>query len=100
MKQHRKHRLYLHMSEPIRFLGLTIAELILGLIGLFGMLFNSGNLLLGTFFLIGGWGSIVVLRQFKKYKLGVNIRSLLTWYGIVPPPSTYWPSFEHRRWVG
>ena len=96
----REHRLYLYMSEPVRFLGLTTGELFLGLGGFLGMMFNSGNLSLGTVFLVGGWGSIVVLRQFKKHKLGVNLKSFLTWYGIIPAPSVYWPSFEKRRWVG
>ena len=100
MSQYKEHRLYLYMSEPVRFLGMTTGELVLGLGGLFGFLFNSGDLLTGTIILISGWGSIYAMRQFKKQKLGLNVRSMLTWYGLIPAPSTYWPSFENKRWVG
>lgn len=100
MSHYREHRLYLYMSEPVRFLGLTTPELVLALGGLFGLLFNSGDMIAGTIYLSVGWGSIYVIRQFKKHKLGLNMRSFLTWYGIIPPPSPYWPSFESKRWVG
>lgn len=99
MSSHREHRLYLYMSEPVRFLGMTIGELVLGLGGLLGVIFNSHNLSLGTLCLVGGWGSIVVLRQFKKHKIGTDVRSFLMWYGLISAPS-YWPSFDQRRWVG
>lgn len=99
MSCYTEHRLYVHISEPIRFLGLTTGELILGLGGLLGVIFNSDCLWSGTFYLVGGWGSIGAMRQFKKHKVGGNLQSLLLWYGLRPAPS-YWPAFDCRRWVG
>lgn len=96
----REHRLYVHMSEPVRFLGLTTVELLLGLGGLLGVIFNTHHLGMGTLCLISGWGSIIVLRQSKKHKLGGHLRSALTWYGVLLSPSPHWPAFPHRRWVG
>ncbi|MEI8321201.1 MAG: hypothetical protein WCG05_04240 [Alphaproteobacteria bacterium] len=94
----KNHRIYQFMSEPVRFLGLTVGELILGVGGFFMALLNTGKFSLQGFFLGGGIGSIIFLRQLKKQKIGTNVRSFLTHYGIFPVPSGTWPRFNQRRY--
>ena len=99
MNQYREHRLYLYMSEPVRFLGMTMGELFLGLSGLGFLFFNIGSGFFQVMGVGGCWGGIFFLRQFKKQKAGTNIKSFLVWHGIAPKPSLSWPSFDKRRWM-
>ena len=99
MKHTKNHRLYFHMSEPVKFLGMTIFELVLGFAGFGGFMIHTGSMFVRTLWLAIGWGGIIFLRQLKKHKLGNNLKGFLTAQGILPAPSSKWPTYFKKVWV-
>ncbi len=99
MKHTKNHRLYFYMSEPVKFLGMTTLELVLGFSGFGGFMIHAGSMFVRTMWLSIGCGGIIFLRQLKKHKLGNNLRGFLTAYGILPAPSSMWPVYYKKVWV-
>lgn len=93
------HRVYSHLSEPWRYLGLTLDEIILGMVGV-GMIFLSTTTtmrLLGLAIVILG---IWVLKKLKKSIVGFNMKSYLHWqFGIRFGLDKNWPKSCYKRWL-
>ena len=94
-------RLFWSVSKPLKYLGLTLDEWCISLIGVLPgiYLINSANMRLGVCFLIGG---IILCWSFKKYKrLAQNfkIKSFLIAKNILKAPSKY-PKMLNKNNVG
>jgi hypothetical protein len=94
-------RLYWSVSKPLKYLGLTLDEWGIALLGVMpGVYFiNSANIRLGVCFLIGG---IILCRSFKKYKRLAQcfkIKSFLIAKNILKAPSKY-PKLLNKNKVG
>jgi hypothetical protein len=94
-------RLYWSVSKPLKYLGLTLDEWGIALLGVMpGVYFiNSANIRLGVCFLIGG---IILCWSFKKYKRlaqSFKIKSFLIAKNILKAPSKY-PKMLNKNKVG
>ncbi|ARN84769.1 type IV conjugative transfer system protein TraL [Candidatus Nucleicultrix amoebiphila] len=95
----KEHRLYQHLSEPVRLVGLTKDEIFLGLLGFIGAVFYSNIWVRGLMFLssiLGVWA----LKRFKKSIKGFSFMSWIHWkFGIGPKDSQKLPHSSQRRWL-
>ena len=94
-------RLFWSVSKPLKYLGLTVDEWCISLIGVLPgiYLINSANMRLGVCFLIGG---IILCWSFKKYKRlaqSFKIKSFLIAKKILKAPSAY-PKMLNKKKVG
>ena len=94
-------RLFWSVSKPLKYLGLTLDEWAIALLGVFPgvYLINSANMRLGVCFLIGGF---VLCWSFKKYKRlaqSFKIKSFLIAKNILKAPSKY-PKMLNKSKVG
>lgn len=103
MKQHHKHaahRIYTTLGEAVEFLGFTTFELALGFVGFGGFMISSSGALGRTMWLIFGWGGVIAIRHIKKRKFGKELfKPILTYFGILPPPSPNWPPHDQVVYV-
>ena len=80
---HKEHRIYQYLSEPLTILGMTMDELALGMTGIGGCLFLD-SLVLKSLFGIFGVGGVVVIKWVKKLISGFSLGSFLHWhFGIM-----------------
>ncbi len=95
-----EHRIFKHMSAPMRIVGLTIDELIMGIIG-FSAFFFIKNKMLGFCFLVGAITGIWLWKKVKKQAAGFSVVSFINWFfgGRVAGIESYWPQSNDRRWV-
>lgn len=99
MIQLREHRIYKYMNEPIRIVGLTLDELILGAVSIFGFMHSMGNKFWMFLFLLAGFGGVFFLKTWKKRQKGIALKSYLYWHGLWRKPSTSYPDFEKRAFL-
>ena len=91
------HRIYRHLSEPFRFMGMTKDELGLLVLGFYGFI-KSSDKLLGIVLMVGVVISIFVLKRFKKQTEGFRLVSWLRWqFGFSPSGVDCFPE-SYRRW--
>ena len=85
------------LSEPIRYLGLTVDEAGVIVAGLFcGVFLMSGQYSIVGFFTIGlGILGCFALRKYKKLYGKLRFKSVLVAYGVLLPPSR--KSFPQQR---
>lgn len=74
----KEHRIYRTMSEPMRFAGLTIDELMVVMGGLSGFFFVD-NGTIKMLFLFGFPVVVVLLKKYKKMATGFSVLSYLHW---------------------
>ena len=86
------------MSEPVRFLGLTLDEGVLVFLGLSGS-FAFEAVSLKLFSLFAGLFGVVVLKRAKRQRVGINLKSFLYWHGLSFRLSGTFPKFEHRFYL-
>ena len=101
MYKNQQQRLFWSVSRPLKYLGLTLDEWAIALLGVFPgvYLINSANMRLGVCFLIGGF---VLCWSFKKYKRlaqSFKIKSFLIAKNILKAPSKY-PKMLNKSKVG
>ncbi|MDG1437084.1 MAG: hypothetical protein P8P83_04850 [Rickettsiaceae bacterium] len=94
-------RLFWSVSRPLKYLGLTVDEWVVSLIGILPgiCLINSSNIRLGFFFFLGG---LFLCWSFKKYKRlaqSFKIKSFLIAKGFLKAPSQY-PQMLNKEKVG
>jgi hypothetical protein len=95
----KEHRIYQYLSEPLRLMGLTVDELVLGSGGLLGCLF-ADSFLVKTGCGIVGIGGVFALKKFKKSVSGFSLGSFLHWYGGIMPGRPFaWPPSHKRFWL-
>lgn len=96
MSKYTEHRLYRYLSEPMRIVGLTIDELVLGMGGFFGAIFMGGSWSATT--MIGSIFAVVLLKKIKKKLLHGQTKSFLYWNGFIPKPSKTFTKFFNREY--
>jgi hypothetical protein len=101
MQKSQQQRLFWSVSRPLKYLGLTLDEWAIALIGVLpGVYFiNSANIRVGGSFLIGG---LVLCWSFKKYKRlaqSFKIKSFLIAKNLFKAPSKY-PKMLNKSKVG
>lgn len=91
-------RLYWSLSRPLKYMGLTIDEWSVALIGgIPGLMFlNSGQLKLGVIFLSSGVGLCYGFKKFKKLSEYFVLKSYLVGKGFLPAPK-YHPNLLNKR---
>lgn len=75
----KEHRLYSYMSEPVRVVGLTIDELVLGIFCLILFFVVEAVFLKALFFFLTPM-SIFVVKKLKKLVVGFSLISFLHWH--------------------
>jgi hypothetical protein len=101
MNNNKQQRLFWSVSKPLKYLGLTLDEWLVTIIGVIPglILLNSGNVRLGFSLFIGG---VLICWLFKKYKrLSTNfkIKSFLIAKGLLKAPAGY-PKLLKKQRVG
>jgi len=92
-------RIYIHFSNPWRFVGCTIDEIAIFLGG-FGLFSVTSPKYLGAILFVSSLVGIWLLKRFKKRTEGFSIRSALHWYlGIKPQGFSLWPPSYKRWWL-
>ena len=90
-------RLYWSVARPLRWLGLTLDEWSVLLVGLIpGLFFINGNngargLKLGLLFIICGIAGCYGFKKFKNLSEHFLLKSYLLSRGLIPAPSTRYP---------
>lgn len=101
MQKKVQQRLFWSVSRPLKYLGLTIDEWMVTLLGVIPgfILVNSGTITFGLSLMIAGG---VLCWSFKKYKRlarSFKLKSFLIAKGVLSPPISY-PKLLKRKRVG
>ena len=94
----KEHRLYKHMSEPMRVFGLTVDEAIIGVGGFFSSLALQNHLFLSLGLMFGSITSVLLIKKIKKKLKSTHMKSFLFWSGLWPRPSKTFPKFHNREY--
>lgn len=96
-----RQRLYWAVSRPLRYLGLTLDEWGVTLIGVLpGIIFiNSSNIKLGLIFLVGGVLLCWLFKKYKKISQSFKLKSFLVAKGLLRAPKLY-PALLKKWRVG
>jgi len=97
MSKIQEHRIYKHLSEPLRIIGMTVDELVLAGGGFFGSLIGFEDQMNGTLGMLGAVLGVFILKKAKKNISGGFVKSFLQWQGFWSKPFSY-PPFEHREY--
>jgi len=96
---HKEHRIYQYLSEPLTIVGMTLDELALGMTGIGDGLFLD-SLFLKSLFFLSGIGGVAILKRVKKMISGFSVGSFLHWhFGIMAGRSPSWPESWKRFWL-
>lgn len=87
------------MNEPIRIVGLTIDELVIAIVSVFGFMQCMSYPFWMFCFLILGFGGVVGLKSWKRKQKGLAIKSYLYWHGFWQKPSSSYPEFNERGFL-
>lgn len=98
MKNNPNQTLYWSLSKPLKYMGLTLDEWGVTLLGIIPgiILLNSGVLKLGFSFFILGIVSCYAFKKFKKLSENFLLKSFLVAKNIMPPPKNY-PVLLHKK---
>lgn len=101
MNNNSQQRLFWSVSRPLKYMGLTLDEWAVSLVGVFPgiYLLNSGQIKFGLLSILSG---IVLCWMFKKYKRlsqSFKPKSFLIAKGLLPPPTNY-PNLLKKNKVG
>ena len=94
-------RLYWSISRPLKYMGLTIDEMLVTLLGL-GLSTNSmldHNMRLGLFFFIVTVTICWFLKKWKRLSANFKLKSFLVAKNILPAPKKY-PQMLNKEKVG
>ncbi len=97
----KQQRLYWAISRPLRYLGLTLDEWAVTLIGIIpGIIFmNSSNIKLGLTFLVSGVLFCWLFKKYKKLSESFKLKGYLVAKGLIMAPKKY-PSLLKKLRVG
>lgn len=100
MNNFKEHRIYSYMSGPLRIVGITLDEWVLGATCLMLCFAFESMLLKATFALLSP-GSVYVVKRLKKLAVGFSMVSFLHWrLGLRFGVSQYVPCSWKRRFWG
>ena len=101
MKNNTQQRLFWSVSRPLKYLGLTVDEWGVSLLGLIPgiVFFNSSNIKLGFGFLLGGIGLCFLFKKYKRLSQSFKIKSFLIAKNCLPAPASY-PKLLKKKRVG
>lgn len=93
------HRVFSYLSEPVRIFGLTLDELLIGMLSLaFGLMIEQ--LTLKSVFLIGGITGVCFLKRLKKLTTGFSLVGYLHWtFGYRGKLPQFWPASWNRGYL-
>ena len=96
-----RQRLFWSVSRPLKYLGLTLDEWGIALIGILPGIFllNSANIRWGCFFLIVGFVGCWLFKKYKRLSQGFKIKSFLIAKGFIRAPSKY-PKMLNKTKLG
>jgi type IV conjugative transfer system protein TraL len=94
-----EHRVFSYLSEPVRIFGLTIDELLIGMISIsLGLMLE--NLSLKSFFILSGIIGIWFLKRLKKLTVGFSLAGYLHWtFGLRGKLPSFWPASWKRGYL-
>jgi hypothetical protein len=97
----KQQRLFRSVSRPIKYLGLTVDEWVVALIGVIPgiCLLNSANIRLGLCFLVGGFVICWMFKKYKRLSQSFKMKSFLIAKGFLRAPSKY-PKMLNKEKVG
>lgn len=101
MSKNYQQRLFWSVSRPLRYLGLTLDEWLVAAAGILPGIFllNSGNLRLGIFLMLSGFGLCVLFKKYKKLSTSFKVKSFLIAKGFLRAPRSY-PKMLKKDRVG
>lgn len=101
MMSKNQQKLYWAVSRPLRYLGLTLDEWGITLIGVIpGIIFiNSSNIKLGLIFLVFGILFCWLFKKYKKISQSFKLKSFLVAKGLLRAPKQY-PALLKKSRVG
>lgn len=101
MSHEKIHRIYTVLSKNLTFLGLSMDEWVVLMVGVMGGLYMimHGQLLLGSVFMIFGVFGTSSIKKFKKLSVGFSLKSALYMSGYWPSPSNNYPKFDIERYA-
>ncbi|KDO02752.1 MULTISPECIES: hypothetical protein [spotted fever group] len=88
---HQNQQLYWSLSKPLKYMGLTLDEWGVTLVGVVPgiVLLNSGHAKLGLFCMFCGIGFCYSFKKFKKVSQYFLLKSFLVAKKILPAPISY-----------
>lgn len=88
---HQNQQLYWSLSKPLKYMGLTLDEWGVTLVGIVPgiVLLNSGHAKLGLFWIFCGIALCYTFKKFKKVSEYFLLKSFLVAKGIIPVPAGY-----------
>lgn len=92
-------RLFWSVGAPFRYLGFTMDELLIVMVGFIGcvVLLNMGFFILGLSVLIGALVVLGSLRNFKKMSKHFLLKSYLLSKGFLSSPDPHYPHLLGER---
>lgn len=97
--KYQEHRIYRYISEPVRFLGLTIDELAIASSSLFGIIYIK-DLVWKTLVLISALLGVWLIKKLKKMISGFSLASWIHWhFGVAKSLPPCWPPSHKRYWL-
>ena len=101
MNNNQQQRLFWSVSKPIKYLGLTLDEWGIALIGVLpGIYFlNSAKIKWGCLFLLSGLTLCWLFKKYKRLSQGFKIKSFLIAKNILKAPNKY-PNILNKQRVG
>jgi type IV conjugative transfer system protein TraL len=96
---HKEHRIYQYMSEPLRIAGLTLDEISLGSVSL-TLFFTVSSVFWKVVWLAIGILGVCLIKRLKKLASGFSLKAFLHWHlGLrFGMPSHVPPSWK-RLWL-
>lgn len=93
------HRIYVYVGQKFMFLGLTLTEWALCLLGLTGLFLLDGALL-KLLDILGVSLGMYLSRYFRKQHKGVSLPSFLYWHFNLKRQRVFLPASYKRQWWG
>lgn len=97
---HKEFRIYQYLSDPLTFMGLTLDELVVGLLGFCLFMFVPSLILKGLMG-VGVLLSVWVMKKGKKMVSGFSLSSFIHWHlGIMKDRPFLCPPSWKRSFMG
>jgi hypothetical protein len=101
MHNNSQQRLFWSVSKPLKYMGLTLDEWGVTLVGLIPgiILLNSAKIKMGVLFLLSGVMLCWIFKKYKRLSQSFKIKSFLIAKGLMPAPAFY-PRLLKKEKVG
>jgi hypothetical protein len=101
MNNNSQQRLFWSVSRPLKYMGLTLDEWAVSLVGVFPgiYLLNSGQIKFGFFSILSGMVLCWMFKKYKRLSQSFKPKSFLIAKGFLPAPTNY-PKLLKKNKVG